>query len=57
MNILKKKEKLQEKLAIHNKNTIKLCHNDLNNLNIFIKKDEPVILIDYDYVAYNFIAF
>ena len=33
-----------------------ICHNDLNNLNVLVNNLE-VFLIDYDYCAYNFIAY
>ena len=40
---------------------VKFCHNDLNNLNIFIKDskdlDKEAILIDFDYVGYNYAAY
>ena len=34
---------------------IRFCHNDLNNLNIFTSPS--VVLIDYDYAAYNYLAY
>ena len=34
-----------------------ICHNDLNNLNVLVDNNFEVFLIDYDYCAYNFIAY
>ena len=36
--------------------SIKVCHNDLNNLNILVC-DTATYLIDYDYADFNYIAY
>ena len=43
-------------------NKIRFCHNDLHYLNIFLRQkegspDKECILIDYDYGAYNYLAY
>ena len=47
---------LRNHLIPRQKDMIRLCHNDLNNLNIMITKDRTY-LIDYEYSKYNFIAY
>ena len=38
--------------------TIKLCHNDLNNENIMLVSDKKqVYFIDYEYSRYNYVAY
>jgi choline/ethanolamine kinase len=39
------------------KDSIRLCHNDLNNLNIMITNHKKVFFIDYEYSRYNYIAY
>jgi choline/ethanolamine kinase len=41
------------------KDDLVFCHNDLNQLNIFLtpQKDREVVLIDYDYCSYNYATY
>lgn len=36
---------------------IRLCHNDLNNLNIMVSNQKRIYLIDYEYSKYNHVAY
>lgn len=54
--ILQKREKWASHLLPGTKESVKVCHNDLNNLNILVTASD-VFLIDYDYADYNFIAY
>ena len=56
MTVLEQRKYWMSYFLPKNKETIVICHNDLNNLNILVRADE-VFLIDYDYVGYNFIGY
>lgn len=47
---------LRKKLIPRQPNTLRLCHNDLNNLNIMMD-DNNTYLIDYEYSRYNHLAY
>lgn len=47
---------LRKKLTPRQPDTVKLCHNDLNNLNIMLNENQTY-LIDYEYSRYNHIAY
>lgn len=46
----------RRKLMPEDKSSVRFCHNDLNNLNILMVGDK-LHFIDYDYVAYNYLAY
>lgn len=56
LNILNNRKKWAKYLLPETKDSVKVCHNDLNNLNILITAGN-VYLIDYDYADYNYIAY
>lgn len=35
---------------------VRLCHNDVNNLNIMVTSKE-IYLIDFEYARYNYVAY
>ena len=47
---------LGEELLPKSKDTLRLCHNDLYNLNILYNEDE-MYFIDYDFVGVNHLAY
>ena len=56
LKILGDREKWVNFLLPKTEESIAICHNDLNNLNIMNTAKEA-FLIDYDYVGFNFIAY
>ena len=56
LGVLVSREKWAEYLLPATKDSVKVCHNDLNNLNI-LKSGTDVYLIDYDYADFNFIGY
>lgn len=54
--ILQASEALKAYLLPSEQSSLRLCHNDLNNLNILFEGDK-MHFIDYDYVGSNYLAY
>lgn len=56
MQVLDHQSVWKRKLMPDDASSVRFCHNDLNNLNILLGKDQ-IHFIDYDYVGYNYLGY
>lgn len=55
LSVLNRKDEWVQRITNINVDNIRVCHNDLNSLNILL--GEEIYLIDYDYVSPNYIFY
>lgn len=54
--VLKDRDMYAAELLPKTKESVRMCHNDLNNLNILFNQDK-MHFIDFDYVKSNYLAY